>query len=46
MTKDLRNHVLVLVVLLVLWQAVYLFVGDLALRSPLDTARAAFGLVR
>ena len=46
MTKDLRNHVLIVAALLVAWQALYLIVGDLALRSPLETADAAFRLVR
>src|SRR5215475_9470816 len=34
-----RDPLLLIVVLLLLWQALYLFAGDIALSSPLDTFR-------
>ena len=46
MIKGLRNHLLVVVTLLVLWQAMYLLVGDLALRSPLTTLQETLALLR
>ncbi len=39
-----RGPVLMVTALLVLWQALYWIVGDVALRSPADTVRYAAGL--
>lgn len=46
MIKGLRNHLLVIAALLVLWQGTYLLVGDLALRPPLVTFRETLDLLR
>ena len=40
-----RNALVLIVSLLALWQGLYLWIGDIAIASPLATARYAIGLV-
>jgi NitT/TauT family transport system permease protein len=44
--QGLRNGVVLVLVLLLLWQALYWWVGDVALRSPWETIRYSVTLVR
>ena len=44
--RPLRNTLVLIAALLLLWEAAYLVVGDVALRSPLQTIRFTVALVR
>ncbi len=45
MRNSVRNHLVVVIALLAAWQLMYMAIGDLALRSPLDTMRATWALM-